>query len=197
MVAPSPRHPSLPGLTIPGNRSILFRSAREPMNLGSINFLVLDVDGVLTAGDVTFDDKNGRLMSFDIHDGMAIKLWRRAGYAAAILSGRVSAIVDRRAGELGIEMVRQGIVEKGAELTQMLESMDAAPESTCYVGDDLPDVAAMCACGFRVAVANAVHGLKRHADYVTRRRGGCGAVAEVVELILRKQRRWAELTAQG
>lgn len=167
------------------------------MNLDSIRFLVLDVDGVLTAGDVTFDDNDRRVMSFNIRDGLAIKHWKRAGHGVAILSGRDSPIVERRAGELGIEMVGQGITDKGAELTRMLERSDADPESTCYVGDDLPDLAPMRACGFRVAVANAVHGLKRHADYVTHQRGGCGAVAEVVELILRKQKRWASLTARG
>ena len=159
------------------------------MNLDSINLLVLDVDGVLTAGDVTFDDNDRRVMSFNIRDGLAIKHWKGAGHGVAILSGRNSPIVDRRAGELGIEMVRQGITDKRAELARMLEKLDAAAESTCYVGDDLPDVAAMCGCGFRVAVANAAHGLKRYADYVTQERGGCGAVAEVVELILAKQRR--------
>ena len=159
------------------------------MNLDSIDLLVLDVDGVLTAGDVTFDDSDRRVMSFHIRDGLAIKRWQGAGHGVAILSGRDSRIVDRRAGELGIETVRQGVADKESELTRMLEQLGAAPQSTCYVGDDLPDIAPMCLCGFRVAVADAAHELKRHADYVTRHRGGGGAVAEVVELVMRKQRR--------
>lgn len=167
------------------------------MNLDSINLLVLDVDGVLTGGDVTFDDNNRRVMSFNIRDGQAIKHWKCTGHGVAILSGRDSPMVERRAVELGIEMVRQGITDKRPELTKMLEQLDVAPGSTCYVGDDLPDVAPMCACGFRVAVANAAHGLKRYADYVTHQCGGGGAVAEIVELILRKQRRWAITTARG
>jgi 3-deoxy-D-manno-octulosonate 8-phosphate phosphatase (KDO 8-P phosphatase) len=160
------------------------------MDLSTIQLLVLDVDGVLTRGDVTFGDDDRRVMSFNIHDGCALKVWHEAGYRSAILSGRQSTIVERRAGELAIECVRQGVSDKGAELTGLLDELGAKPESACFVGDDLPDIPAMSACGMAVAVGDAVPAVKRVADYVSRRAGGCGAVAEIVELILRKQRRW-------
>ncbi len=162
------------------------------MDFGDIRLLVLDVDGVLTPGDVVFDDNRVRVMSFDIHDGCAIKLWINAGHHVALLSGRRSTIVQCRAAELGIETIRQGIGDKAVGLKALLEEMNTVAKATCYVGDDLPDVPALSACGFGVAVKNAVPAVKRHSDYVTRRCGGSGAVAEVIELVLRKQGRWVE-----
>lgn len=166
------------------------------MNLSAIRLLVLDVDGVLTPGDVTFDDSRGRHMSFDVHDGVSIKLWQSAGYEAALLSGRRSTVVERRARELGITTLRQGVTKKDEGLAEILAQHKVAADATCYVGDDAPDVDCLKRCGFAVAVANAVPSAKRHADYVTRKRGGDGAVSEVIELILRKQRRWAELATR-
>ncbi len=159
------------------------------MNLGEIRLLVLDCDGVLTPGDVVYNDDQGRIMSFNIQDGHAIKRWIGAGHRVAILSGRRSMIVDRRAAELGIAVVRQGIGDKAAGLSTLLEELSVSADECCYAGDDLPDVPAVQACGFGVAVGNAAPGLKRVADYVTRRRGGAGAVAEVIELLLRRQKR--------
>lgn len=162
------------------------------MDLQGIKLLVLDVDGVLTPGDVTLDDHDGRVMSFGIQDGYAIKLWHQAGHRVALLSGRESPIVQRRAAELGIDTVCQGVGDKGSAYRELLQRLGTKPEAACCVGDDLPDVHLLLDCGLAVAVANAVPTVKRYADYVTRRRGGCGAIAEVVELILRKQKRWTQ-----
>ena len=160
------------------------------MDIGAITVLILDVDGVLTPGDVTFDETLSRSMSFNIHDGCAIGVWRRVGHRLAILSGRRSPIVQERAAELGIDKIRQGVVDKGRELGTLLNEMGATEDSTCYIGDDLTDIEPIRRCGFGVAVADAVPTVKRWAQYVTRRDGGAGAVAEVIELILRKQQRW-------
>lgn len=166
---------------------------RDVMQIEKIKIMVLDVDGVLTPGDVTFDEGDGRVMSFDIQDGYAIKLWRGAGHRVAILSGRSSPIVDRRASELGIDLVYQGVADKHSAYRELLGRLEAGPAAACCMGDDLPDVGLLGDCGFAVAVANAVAAVKRCADYVTRRPGGRGAVAEVVELILRRQNRWRQL----
>ena len=165
------------------------------MDLSGIKLLVMDVDGVLTPGDVSFNDDQCRMMSFDIHDGCALKMWHEAGCRSAILSGRESSIVERRAEELGISLVRQGAVDKGAGFRDLLSECDISAEASCFVGDDLPDLAAFDACGFSVAVANAVPTVKRAADYVSIRAGGAGAVAEVIELILRKQGLWSSQLA--
>ncbi len=160
------------------------------MDFQVIHCLVLDVDGVLTPGDVTFDDRDGRSMAFSIHDGQAMKIWQRAGGQIAIITGRSTPIVDRRAKELGIDAVYQGVSDKARTYQEFLTTRGYETRCVCCVGDDLPDVALFSRCGFAVAPANAVPTVKRFADFVTRRPGGQGAVAETIELILRKQRRW-------
>lgn len=163
------------------------------MDLSGISGLVLDVDGVLTRGAVTFDDRDGQQLSFHIQDGAAIKLWQRAGYRVAILSGRENSIVSRRAKDLGISPVCQGQIDKRAAFATIAEDFGVSPSSICYVGDDVLDICVMDHCGLAVAVANAVPTVKRVADMVTRRSGGEGAVAEAIEFVLRKQGKWTPL----
>ncbi|MBN1510607.1 MAG: HAD hydrolase family protein [Phycisphaerae bacterium] len=160
------------------------------MDFGSINVLILDVDGVLTDGRLRFGPDGEDVKMFHAQDGYAIRLWQRAGYQTAILSGRRHPAVERRAAELGIACVRQGEGKKGEGYRAVCESLGASDAHVCYVGDDLPDLAPMMRCAFPVAVANAVPAVKTVARYVTDRGGGEGAVAEVVELVLRKQHRW-------
>jgi 3-deoxy-D-manno-octulosonate 8-phosphate phosphatase (KDO 8-P phosphatase) len=163
------------------------------MDLTAIKNLVLDVDGVLTPGDVSFDERGARVMSFNIHDGLAIARWIKTGCRAAILSGRDSPIVARRAAELGIETVIQGAPDKQTAFQILLDKSAFAPPETAAIGDDLPDLPVLNTCAFAVAVADAVPTVKRQVDYVTLRPGGRGAVAEVIELILRSQNRWDRL----
>lgn len=167
------------------------------IDFSRLTVLVLDVDGVLTPGDVTYSESAGRIVSFNIHDGMAIRSWQRAGHRVAVLSGRRCATVERRCAELEIGHVHQGVSDKGPGFSALLAEMGIGPESVCYLGDDLPDVEPLRRSGFGVAVANAVPALKRCAAYVTRRRGGEGAVAECVDYILRKQRRHAAGSAES
>jgi 3-deoxy-D-manno-octulosonate 8-phosphate phosphatase (KDO 8-P phosphatase) len=155
-----------------------------------INLLVLDVDGVLTDGAITYSESGAAVKSFHVHDGLAIKLWQRAGRRVAILSSRESPVVKRRATELGVSEVLQGEEDKASGFAALLQRLHAVEGEVCYVGDDFPDLAPMRACGFPVAVANAAPAVKQTAAYVTHRCGGSGAVAEVVELILRKQGLW-------
>ena len=161
------------------------------MDFDAINLLVLDVDGVLTDGSIVMGESGPVTKVFGTHDGYALKLWGRVGHKIAIISGRTSPAVERRAAELGIEAVRQGCEDKLATYDRLLEAAGATDAAVCYVGDDVPDLPPMRRCAFPVAVANAVPAVKQTAQYVTRLPGGTGAVAEVIELILRKQRRWS------
>ncbi|MCP4249339.1 MAG: HAD hydrolase family protein [bacterium] len=161
------------------------------MDIAPLDLLMLDVDGVLTAGQVTFGEQGPIERSFDVHDGCCLKLWQRCGGRVAIISGRQSPAVQARARELGIATVVQGAGDKVASYETVLEEHRAADGQVCFVGDDLPDLGPMRRCGFPVAVENAVPAVKRVAEYVTRSSGGRGAVAEVVELILRKQGHWS------
>lgn len=161
------------------------------VDFDALNLLILDVDGVLADGSIVLSESGSLTKAFGVHDGYAVKLWRRLGYEVAIISGRASPVVERRAAELGIEAVRQGCEDKLAAYDQLLETRGVADAAVCYVGDDMPDLPPMRRCAFPVAVANAVPCVKQVAQYVTRLPGGGGAVAETIELILRKQRRWS------
>ncbi len=161
------------------------------MNLATIELLILDVDGVLTDGSVTLTAEGESRKTFHVHDGCAIKLWQRCGGRVAILSARAGDAVRRRAAELGIDLVHTGVSNKLTGYESILATTGGQDHAVGYVGDDLPDLMPMSRCGFPVAVADAVPAVKQAASYVTRRPGGRDAVAEVVELLLRKQRRWS------
>jgi len=160
------------------------------MDLARINLLILDVDGVLTDGRVAPAADGNATKFFHAQDGYAIRVWLDRGGQAAILSGRADETVRRRAVELGIDQVLLGMVGKLAGYETILASAGLADEAVAYIGDDLPDLEPMERCAFPVAVADAVPAVKRVAMYVTRRAGGRGAVAEVIELLLRKSGRW-------
>lgn len=156
-----------------------------------VKLLILDVDGVLTDGRISpsGDDESAR--RFHVHDGCAIKLWKGCGGKVALLSGREGRDVVKRAAELGIDWVKLGVADKRAGYEAILASADCVDAAVAFVGDDLPDLGVMGRCAWPVAVADAVPAVKRSAQYITRRAGGSGAVAEVIELILRKQKRWS------
>jgi len=153
--------------------------------------LILDVDGVLTDGRISASEDEESVRWFHVHDGCAIKHWKRRGGLTAILSARSGRDVARRAAELGIDWVKQGVTDKLAGYDAILSSASCDDAAVVYLGDDLPDLGPMSRCAWPVAVGDAVPTVKRRAQYVTRRAGGCGAVAEVIELILRKQNRWS------
>ncbi len=167
------------------------------MDLALTTLLILDVDGVLTDGRLSYSGEGYEPKTFFVQDGYAIKLWQRCGGGVAIISGRQSWPVTQRAKELGIEQVHLGIDDKITAYEKVIASIGCNDEAVAYVGDDLPDLAPMKRCGFAVAVANAVGEVKRVADYITRRPGGAGAVAEVIELLLRKQGKWSQAVADG
>ena len=152
---------------------------------------MLDVDGVLTDGRVSPGPDGKWVKGFSIQDGCAIKLWQGCGGLVALLSGRSDDVIEQRAAELGIEIVRTGAADKSSAYDSIVASVGCGDQEVAYVGDDLPDCGPMSRAGFPVAVANAHPVVKWVSMYVTRRRGGCGAVAELVELLLRKQHRWS------
>jgi 3-deoxy-D-manno-octulosonate 8-phosphate phosphatase (KDO 8-P phosphatase) len=127
------------------------------------------------------------LKAFHIQDGLGIKLLLRSGVDIAIITGRRSALVARRAKELGIRHVIQGREDKLAALETMRTELGIELEQIAYVGDDLPDLSAIRAAGLGIAVANAVAVVAEHAAHKTVRCGGDGAVREVCELILHAQ----------
>jgi 3-deoxy-D-manno-octulosonate 8-phosphate phosphatase (KDO 8-P phosphatase) len=153
------------------------------MNLAAIELLVLDVDGVLTDGRIVLGPGGELSLAFHVQDGRAIKQWQARGGRIALLSGREGGALDHRARELGIQVVRCGVTDKAAAYKSLLADLGVPDSVTAYIGDDEPDLGPMARAALPVAVANAVPRVKRAARYVTRRRGGHGAVAEVLDLI--------------
>jgi len=158
-----------------------------------IQLLLSDVDGVLTDGGVIFDNGGIEIKRFHIRDGLAIKLWQQAGRKFGLVTGRASHIVQLRAGELGVELVRQGVDDKLAAVKQIMAEYRLSPQQVAFIGDDLPDLPVLRYVGFGAAVRDACDEMLAAAHYVTAAPGGTGALREVVELLLKAQGRWEEL----
>ena len=156
----------------------------------NIKFVIVDVDGVLTDGTIYIDSQGCETKAFSVLDGTGISYLHRGSIKTAIISGRNCNAVTHRAKELGIEDVYQGIKNKLDAYNQLLEKYALRDEEICYIGDDLIDLPILYRVGFSVAVANASPIVKRQSDYVTKARGGYGAVREVAEKILRFQDKW-------
>lgn len=150
-----------------------------------IAFLLLDVDGVLTDGKITLTSDGREVKSFDIQDGHGLKELSLAGVSVGLLSGRRSPAVDRRAKELAIDEVHQGIADKLPVYEALIARRGLRDEQIAYVGDDVPDLPVLRRVGLAVTVRNGHQRVKRWAHYVTARRGGEGAVREVTDLLLR------------
>lgn len=165
----------------------LDRKARE------LDWLILDVDGVLTDGRLHVSEAGELFKSFHVRDGLAVKLAQAAGLRVGILSARQSEIVARRAAELGIDEVIQGREDKGAAFRDLLRrrSLDAA--SIAYIGDDLHDLPILDAVGLSAAPADAAPQVRASVAYVTEAPGGHGAVRELVEHLLAARDAWGSV----
>ncbi len=160
-----------------------------------IKLLVLDVDGVLTDGRITYLADGQEIKSFYVQDGLGIKLLQQHGIAVGIISARESLVVAHRARELGIVHVFQAAKNKLESLSNLARKLNLNLEQICFVGDDLPDLAAITHCGLGVAVANAHPSLRSYAQWQTQNNGGAGAVREVCDLLLIAQGLWPEVFA--
>ena len=158
-----------------------------------IEMILSDVDGVLTDGSITYDNQGIESKTFHVRDGLGIKLWHRSGHKFGIITARSSHIVKVRMAELGVEMVRQGSEEKLGVALQLIENSGLAPEQVCYIGDDLSDLRLLTKVGLAATVADGAPEIKAVAHVTTKSPGGKGAVRELVETILKAQKRWEEL----
>lgn len=161
-------------------------------NWSKVRALVSDVDGVLTNGSIVVSDV-GEIKSFSVRDGMAIKLWQRSGRPFAILSGRASEPVLRRAKELGIDVVKTGRLDKQTAMEEIAESLGIPPNEMAYVGDDLPDLAPMSMSAASFCPRDAVPEVRAEAGMVVDVNGGSGVIREVVECLLKANGQWDEI----
>lgn len=149
-----------------------------------IALLALDVDGVLTDGRIYYGNNGEELKTFNIKDGLGIKLLQRDGIDVVLITGRRSQIVARRAEELGISDVVQGREDKLTALREICSKRDLSLQQCAYMGDDLPDLAAIRAAGIGMAPADAVVAVCEAADWTSSRAGGNGAVRDACETLL-------------
>jgi 3-deoxy-D-manno-octulosonate 8-phosphate phosphatase (KDO 8-P phosphatase) len=159
----------------------------------TVRIAIFDVDGVLSDGGLHYAETGDAMKTFDVRDGMGMKLLQDAGVELAIITSRRAGSVRERAADLGIRHIQQGVADKYSAFEALLAGLGLTPEQSAFLGDDLVDLPVLKRCGFAVTVADAPALLKRHADYVTRARGGRGAAREFCELILHNQ---GKLTAQ-
>ena len=155
--------------------------------LASTEMLILDVAGVLTDGQLFYGTGGIEIKAFNVHDGFGLKKIQQKGISVAIVSGRESDIVEKRANELGIRFLFQNIAEKKEVLPELHQRSGIEPQHMAHVGDDLPDVELFKSVGLGIAVADALFEVRKSADLVTKAKGGEGAVREVCELLLTLQ----------
>jgi 3-deoxy-D-manno-octulosonate 8-phosphate phosphatase (KDO 8-P phosphatase) len=149
-----------------------------------VRLMIFDVDGVLTDGTLLYGPRGEALKAFSAHDGHGLKMLAASGVACALLSGRRSAAVARRAAELGIEHVLQGIEDKLAATRKL----DFPLDKIGFMGDELVDLPVLTRCGFACAPREAPEAVRSRVHYVARAGAGRGAAREVCELVMRAQR---------
>jgi 3-deoxy-D-manno-octulosonate 8-phosphate phosphatase (KDO 8-P phosphatase) len=176
------------------------RAALDPALARRIRLVGLDVDGVMTDGGIYLGDVGGAAMEFkryDIQDGLGVLFLRMAGLHVAIVTGRVSASVKKRAEELEVDDLAQDRhAQKLPALAKILERRGYSWDECAFVGDDFPDVAVLRRVGLPVAVGNAVPEVRGVAKLQLTREGGRGAVREFAETLLAARGEWAEVTAR-
>jgi YrbI family 3-deoxy-D-manno-octulosonate 8-phosphate phosphatase len=155
-----------------------------------VKLLFLDVDGVMTDGRITLNDRGEETKSFNVKDGQGLKILMSVGIDVVLITGRRSRVIEHRAKELGIEQVYQDISDKGALCKQLISDRGLEKQEVCCMGDDLPDLAMFSVAGICVAVADAVKEVRETADFITTSKGGFGAVREACEWILKCQGKW-------
>lgn len=159
-----------------------------------VRMVVLDVDGVLTDGHITFVAEPGRdpieVKSFHVRDGLAVKWAGRVGLITGILTARSSPAVERRAREMDVAHLAMGVESKLPRLRALAADAGIPLDAVAYVGDDLADLGPLSSVGLPIAVADAAPEVREAALWVTERGGGAGAVREAIEGILRAQGRW-------
>lgn len=155
--------------------------------LQKIKLLILDVDGVMTDGGLTIGDDGQEYKTFHSHDGLGMKLLKASGVALAIITGRTSNVVKKRAESTGVGHFYQGAEDKLAAFLDLMQTSGLQADQCAFMGDDVVDLPPMLRCGLAIAVPDSPGLLLQRVHYVTRKPGGRGAVREVCELIMQAQ----------
>nr|WP_315475709.1 HAD hydrolase family protein [uncultured Undibacterium sp.] len=155
-----------------------------------VRLMIFDVDGILTDGSLHFGPEGEMMKTFNVLDGQGIKLLQQAGIATAIISARQSAIVSKRAADLGISHVMQGIHDKKSAFLTLTQDLGIAHEHCGFIGDDVIDLPILLRVGFAASVPNGHQEVQTRVDYITKASGGRGAAREVCDFILKAQNKY-------
>lgn len=158
----------------------------------AIRCLILDVDGVLTKGEITYTSSGEEIKAFHAKDGLGLALAQRMGLQTAIITGRTSPIVERRSKELKISHIQMGSHNKSAGLQELLKTLELEAHEVAYMGDDLNDLGIMSKLGLAMTPQDGVPEVKQVAHYICQANGGQGAVREAVEYILKQAGLWED-----
>lgn len=153
-----------------------------------VKLLVLDVDGVLTKGEIIYDDQGRELKIFNVKDGLGIFLLRKVGIKSIFLSAKNSPVLKTRAKDMRVEEVIGGILPKESMLKGIMKKYRVKEEEICFIGDDLIDLGLIKKVGLGIAVKDAPSAVKKGARYITVKKGGEGAVREVADLIIKAKK---------
>ena len=162
-------------------------------NLEKIKMLLLDVDGVLTDGSIIYDINGVETKKFNVTDGHGIKMLQRYGILVGIITGRNSQVVSFRAKELGIDILYQGALEKINCYNEIKATYNLSDEEIAYIGDDVIDIKVLKKVGFSAAPKDALPYVLEVVDFISTRKGGRGAVREVIDEILKAKGLWEEV----
>ena len=156
----------------------------------NIKLIALDVDGTLTDGKIYYDSNGNEMKAFDAKDGMAISQASKNGIDIAVITGRNSSIVERRAKELGVKHIYQGIHSKVGTLECILNNLKLTFDEVMYIGDDINDIEIMRKVRYSACPIDAVNEVKEISNIISSKGGGEGAVREIIETVLKKQDKW-------
>jgi len=175
----------------------LKRTEKELQGIAKdVKLLILDVDGVLTDGSIILDNEGNEFKIFNVRDGHGIKMLAKAGIRVALITGRHSKVVERRARELGITEVYQRCHIKTVAFDHIIEKYGLTEKEVAYMGDDIVDIPIFKRVGIPIAVNDAADEARDHAAMVTRHCGGRGAVREVCDFLLKAKGLWESMTRE-
>jgi len=153
-----------------------------------IELIVLDVDGTLTDGTIYYSNTGEEIKAFNVKDGLMIKSWNMLGKKSVIITGRTSSIVDKRAKELDISIVRQGIKDKKAELDGILKELGLTYANVAFIGDDMNDYTLLKRVKYSFCPYDASSLIQDLVKYRLHKSGGRGCVAEMIEILIKKEK---------
>lgn len=161
-----------------------------------IELLLLDVDGTLSDGKIYYSDSGEEYKVFDVKDGLGLRVWKKLGKKSAIITGRKSPIVERRAKELGVDEIYMGVEDKAEVVREIKAKYLLSQEQVACIGDDYNDLPMFKESGLKFSPQNAVEFIKQSADVILSKNGGDGAVRELVEYLMKQEgleEKWLEL----